>query len=374
MIKTSCKRFNTAKEYLEEQIRIGGSDLFYYEFDKYGRCWIDVCDSTSSKCVDNSQEMIEIASNHLEKYGKVHFEGLGGTRLQLEGGYNQAYGCTIGKTPRPTKKEILKRYRLERTIDILIKERRRANSLNEIRNCMRERFKVHKVLNTLLKQYDWRDELFREDGLVGLRNVNGDILVPCGNYDFIHGCNYGDNTTLAIASRNGLYGLIRRDGKGSVVIPFKYIDIERLDYNKSGVAVDKEFNLHIGYRKVSHYLVADIIVNGQVVVSDAGNFFWSERGGIEYFKYQEESVKTGFLGIYWDWILVEDMIDEVKLNDEQPYYTFLKDGEEGVLTTNKEFIPLKKWNIMTEEQQDEIWEDIIGCLRIDWTTPIPIVG
>ena len=148
MIKTSCKRFNTAKEYLEEQIRIGGSDLFYYEFDKYGRCWIDVCDSTSSKCVDNSQEMIEIASNHLEKYGKVHFEGLGGTRLQLEGGYNQAYGCTIDKTPRPTKKEILKRYRLERTIDILIKERRRANSLNEIRNCMRERFKVHKVLNT----------------------------------------------------------------------------------------------------------------------------------------------------------------------------------------------------------------------------------
>ena len=121
-------------------------------------------------------------------------------------------------------------------------------------------------------------------------------------------------------------------------------------------------------------MVADIIVNGQVVVSDAGNFFWSERGGIEYFKYQEESVKTGFLGIYWDWILVEDMIDEVKLNDEQPYYTFLKDGEEGVLTTNKEFIPLKKWNIMTEEQQDEIWEDIIGCLRIDWTTPIPIVG
>ena len=94
---------------------------------------------------------------------------------------------------------------------------------------MRERFKVHKVLNTLLKQYDWRDELFREDGLVGLRNVNGDILVPCGNYDFIHGCNYGDNTTLAIASRNSLYGLIRRDGKGSVVIPFKYIDIERLD-------------------------------------------------------------------------------------------------------------------------------------------------
>ena len=373
MIKTSCKRFNTAKEYLEEQIRIGGSDLFYYAFNKYGGCGVDVWDSTRSKCVDNSQEMIEIALKHLEKYEKVHFEGLGGTRLQLEGGYHQSYGCTIDNTPRPTKKEILKRYRLEKTKNILIEARGRTETIDEKKLIFRESFKVGKVLVSLLNHYDWRDEMFYEDGLVGLRNVNGDILVPCGNYDFIHGCDYGDNTTLAIASRNGLYGLIRRDGKGSVVIPFSYIDIERLDYNKSGVAADKEFNLHIGYRKVSHYLVADIIVNGQVIVSDAGQF-WSGRGGIQYFKYQEGSIKTGFCGIYWDWILVEDMIDEVEWNDEQPYFTFVKDGEEGVLTTNKEFIPLEKWNNMTEEQQDEMWEDVIGCLRIDWTNPIPIKG
>ena len=86
MIKTSCKRFNTAKEYLEEQVRIGGSDQFYYEINDSGECYYEIWDSPSSHCVDNAQEMIEIASNHLEKYGKVHFEGLGGTRLQLEGG------------------------------------------------------------------------------------------------------------------------------------------------------------------------------------------------------------------------------------------------------------------------------------------------
>ena len=246
--------------------------------------------------------------------------------------------------------------------------------INERKLIFKESFKVGKVLVSLLNHYDWRDEMFHENGLVGLRNVNGDILVPCGNYDFIHGCNYGDNKTLAIASRNGLYGLIKRDGKGTVVTPFNYIDIERIDYIDNGVAADQEYDVHIGYRKVSYYLVADIIVNGQVIVSDAGSIFWSERGGIRYYKYQEESVKAGFLGIYWDWILVEDMIDEVILNDEQPYYTFVKDGEEGVLTTNKKFIPLEKWNNMTEEQQDEMWEDVIGCLRIDWTNPIPIKG
>lgn len=66
------------------------------------------------------------------------------------------------------------------------------------------------------------------------------------------------------------------------------------------------------------------------------------------------------------------MFDEVNWNDEQPYFTFVKNGEEGVLTTDKEFIPLEKWNSMSDDEQDEQWENIIGCLRLDFTTPIAI--
>ena len=373
MIKTACKRFNSAREYLEERIRIGGSDLFFYEFSEYGWCWCDVWDSPSSHHVDNAQEMIEIALKHLEKYGKVCFDGLGGTRLQLEGGYHQAYGCTIDNTPRATKKEIAKLSRLNELADIIGLRREHAKTLDEKMFYFRGRLRVARFIDNLKEKFDWRDEMFREGSLVGLRNVNGDILVPCGNYDFIHGCDYGDNTTLAIASRDGLYGLIKRDGKGTVVTPFNYMDIERLDYNKHGVAASKRYDVHIGYRKISHYMVADIIVNGQVIVSDAGNL-WNIRGGIEFFKYKDGNITNGFLGIYWDWILIEDMVDKVIDHDEQPYFTFVKDGEEGVLTTNKEFIPLEKWNNMTDEQQDEMWENIIGCLRLDWTNAISIVG
>jgi hypothetical protein len=33
---------------------------------------------------------------------------------------------------------------------------------------------------------------------------------------------------------------------------------------------------------------------------------------------------------------------------------------------------LEKWNSMTDDEQDEQWENIIGCLRLDYTSPIAI--
>lgn len=371
MIKTDCKRFDTAREYLEESIRIQGSDVFYYIFNEHGHRITDVWNSQDANRVDDAQEMIEIALKYLEKFGFVCFDGLGGPHLQLEGGYNQCYGCKIDNTPRATKIEIAKLARLNELAAIIRKRRDEVKTRDERLFYFRGVFRVSRFLSNLKKKYDWRDEMFRENGLVGLRNVNGDILVPCGDYDFIHGCDYWDDTSLAIASRNGMYGLIKRDGKGTAVTPFKYENIERLDYNKAGVATSKRYNVHIGYRKVSYYMVADIIVNGQVIVSDAGNFF-TGRGGIEFDKIKEGKISKGFLGIYWDWILVEDNFDDMNWNDEQPYFTFVKNGEEGVLTTDKEFIPLEKWNSMTDDEQDEQWENIIGCLRLDFTSPIAI--
>ena len=95
-----------------------------------------------------------------------------------------------------------------------------AKTLDERKFYIRRMFRVSKLVRNLKKKYDWRDEMFRENGLVGLRNANGEIMVPCGDYNFIHGCDYWDDTSFAIASRNGSYGLVKRDGKGTVITPF----------------------------------------------------------------------------------------------------------------------------------------------------------
>ncbi len=368
MIKTNCKRFDTARDYLEEDVRIWRSSLFGYSFDEYGRLWYDVFGSSRVKTVDNAQEMIEIALKHFEKYGHVHFEGLGGLVCQM-GGYQECYGCKIDNSPRATKKEIAKLARLNELATIIRERLDDAKTKEERKFYFKGMFRVSKIVRNLKKKYDWRDEMFRENGLVGLRNVNGDVLVPCGDYDFIHGCGYWDDTSFAIASRNGVYGLVKRDGKGTVVTPFNYLNIDRWDYNTAAVYANQRYNIHVGHRETDR-IVSDLIVNGEVVVSSADWISEFERGGFEYL--EREKNKYGFLGVYWDWILTEPIFDRIRVHDEQPYFTFVKKGEEGVLTTDKEFIPLEKWNSMTDDEQDEQWENIIGCLRLDFTSPIAI--
>ena len=389
MIKNSFKKYNTAREFLEEEIRIWRSNSFYYDFDEDGTCWQQVWDAANVNTVYDAHEMVDIALNHLDKFGQVYFEGYGGIGIDL-GQDCESYRCKIDNTQRATKKEIIKRSRLYKLYSTFGERFKKAENMNEKKINLRGGARALKMINALKEQYDWRDEMFRENGLVGLRNVNGDILVPCGDYEFIHGCDYGNDTTFAIASRNGLYGLIKRDGKGTVVTPFNYIDIDRWDYNKVGVASNKQYDIHIGYREadITHRelltkgevdeevyteIVQDLIVDGQVVVSSA---HWirrhdSRQGAIEY--YNDQNGKKGFVGILWDWVVLDPIFDDIKYNEYQPYFTFIKDGQEGVMTIAKEFIPLEKWNSMTDEEQDELWDDIVGCLRIDWTLPIPIV-
>ncbi len=364
MVLTNCKRFNTARESLEDQIRIMRSDEFFYEFDKYGNCFRQIWDSPHGvNRVEDAHEMIEIALKHLEKYGHVSFEGFGGISREMGYGYQETYGCSINNTPRATKKQIITLARLKKLSEIFRERSRNAKGSDKKKFHLKRNFRTIKLIRNLKKRYDWRDEMFRENGLVGLRNVNGDILVPCGEYDYIHGCDYGDDITLAIASRDGSYGLIKRDGKGTVVTPFNYFEIERWDNEYAD-------NIHIGYREEDNKIVRDLIVNGQVVVSGSP---WIEIGSGAITYEDRESRKHGFIGVLWDWIFIDPIYDDIIYNDEQPYFTFVKNGEEGVLTTNKEFIPLEKWNSMSEQQQDDMWEDVLGCLLIDYTVAIPIV-
>ncbi len=206
MIKTNCKKFNTAREYFEESIRICRSKEFW-----------DVVGGNRS---NDAQEIIEIALKRLEECGHVSIQGLGGIEGDFGYGYLKTFHCAIDNTPRATKKEIAKLARLNELAAIIRERRDGAKTQEERKFYIRRMFRVSKLVHNLKKKYDWRDEMFHENGLVGLRNANGEIMVPCGDYNFIHGCDYWDDTSFAIASRNGSYGLVKRDGKETVITPF----------------------------------------------------------------------------------------------------------------------------------------------------------
>jgi len=167
-----------------------------------------------------AQEMIEIALKRLEECGHVYIQGLDGMTENIGYGYLTYFSCEIDNTPRATKKEIAKLARLNELAAIIQERLDDAKTLDERRFYNIGLFRVSKLIHNLKKKYDWRDEMFRENGLVGLRNANGEIKVPCGDYNFIHRCDYLDDTSFAIASRNGSYGLVKRDGKGTVITPF----------------------------------------------------------------------------------------------------------------------------------------------------------
>ena len=149
-----------------------------------------------------------------------------------------------------------------------------------------------------------------------------------------------------------------QDGKGTVVVPFNYYYIEELTYDWFRAYPD-DYDIFYGEWEDPDK-GKDLIVDGQIVVKNASFTGGIDdriyRGGITY---QKEG-KYGFLGIYWDWCLLDPIFDNILPHEQPPALTFVKNGTEGILTMDKEFIPTEKWDHMTDEEQDELMANGIG--------------
>ena len=351
MIKTFDKKFNTAKEYLEEEIRLNGSQTFEYDFDEDGRCYIGYFSTSDNmKQVDNAKEMIDIAVKHLEKYGEVKFKGWGGINSNDEPFGFETYECAIDKTPRATMKDSLQLYCYYSEHCNLENRARWAEGSEKMEIDKKDRL-LAELYFGVYDKYDWRDEMFRKRGLVGLRNIDGKILVPLGNYNFIHGCDYLDDEALAIASKDNKYGLIKRDGTGTVVIPFEYFNINRSMLGE---------NAFIAYEMVDDCMVQDIIIDGRVIANNVHINSYIEQNTILYFK--EDTQKWGALVRYrGNWYHIDDQFDRVRFDCLGDPIIFEKNGVEGVVTIDNMFIDLDEWEDMTYEESYEFWERIVGC-------------
>ena len=86
-------------------------------------------------------------------------------------------------------------------------------------------------LNRIREKYEQYHEVFEEDGRFGIKDHQGNILIPA-YYDFLRTPYvYVDDlrTLPVIAQRDGKMGLILPDGKETVVADFIYDDISLRD-------------------------------------------------------------------------------------------------------------------------------------------------
>ena len=352
------ERFNTPRECIEAQLKRSEIETCYYDFEGpisyYGPF-----ESPSAKIV-TPEEMLEIAVEQFNKYGEVLFDGVNKNRTVFTIGCWDEYAFEQ-KYPEQkvaTVNEVYKNMRLRKLghycFSMLEKNKKNPEKKNLYLLYLKRNNKIREAISDLKERYNWRDQMFRENGLVGLRNILGEILVPCGEYNYIKGCDYFDDTTLAVAAKDGKFGLIKRDGKGTVVVPFNYYYIEELTYDWFRAYPD-DYDIFYGeWEDTSKG--KDLIVNGQVVIKNADIRTWLKHGGILY----QKDGKFGFLGVFWNWCLTDPIFDQIICRKNLPHFLFVKDGVEGFLTMDKEFIPTEKWDHMTDEEQDELMANGIG--------------
>lgn len=90
-----------------------------------------------------------------------------------------------------------------------------------------DRRKMVAYLQRIRDKYIRYHEVYEQDGKFGIRDCEGNVIVPA-QYDFLRTCYvYVDDllTMPIIAQRDGKLGLVLPDGKNTVVAPFVYDDI-----------------------------------------------------------------------------------------------------------------------------------------------------
>lgn len=86
-------------------------------------------------------------------------------------------------------------------------------------------------LNRMREKYQQYHEVYEEDGKFGIKDHQGNVLVPA-HYDFLRTPYvYVDDlrSLPVIAQRDGKMGLVMPDGKETIVAPFIYDDISLRD-------------------------------------------------------------------------------------------------------------------------------------------------
>lgn len=143
-------------------------------------------------------------------------------------------------------------------------------------------------------------------------DLNGEAIVPLGDYECIVGCSNG----MYIAEKNNKYGYIDKQGK--IIIPFKYDSIGSFSEGLAAVAMDGK----CGYINTDGELVipckydsAGSFENGRAYVKTGGQYYSIDKNGRMKAKYSLAGTLTRPNYVYTGGIKINDTDEVIDITD-----------------------------------------------------------
>ncbi len=205
----------------------------------------------------------------------------------------------------------------------------------------------------LILSYDWRDEVFEENGKKGFKNVKGEVVVPPIYDDFCCPEAYTEKVFKVGAVKDGKVALVKRDGTGEPVTDFEYHYIERIE-NSVIYACWKPNDLKHFALMVAGAVITPYELDGYGEVCD-GCLIVTRDG------------KYGVLAIDQGLVYVSPIYDEIIDQGVGEDFLFVKDGVNGVVTLDNRFIANDQFEQLDDEEYDNIMSiGFIGAPDFDF--------
>ena len=171
--------------------------------------------------------------------------------------------------------------------------------------------------NAFLQEYDLSTQIYEENGLYGVKDICGEVLVPA-MFDEITCCFDDMSRHWAVpAVKDGKMALVASDGKGTLLNPFEYDAI----------------NYYFCY----YYLIKDgkmglASVGGYILVPAEMDKVYEPFNSLVAF---EKDGKYGFSMLGSD-VITEAIYDDYEVGDDE-YLIVVKDGVRGYLDEQGHF-------------------------------------
>lgn len=215
----------------------------------------------------------------------------------------------------------------------IIRNVKRSGSSDDIR-----------ILEDFAAKYDWPESIYEENGYKGLRDILGNVLVP-PIYDGFAELDWRLilHLEIAIAEKNGMYGIVKANGMGRSISLFDYDEIQLL--HKHGLfLVHKPDDTRRSILDEFGSLIVPNMVD-QIVECMASRVVY--KGGDKYGAVMINS--NPWSGVY---SAFAPEFDSIKDSGPDSFVEFNLNGETGYLSDDLEHC------FVTKDEYDNLEEDI----------------
>lgn len=191
------------------------------------------------------------------------------------------------------------------------------------------------------EQFNWLDIPFEEDGLYGLKDIKGDIVIPAKYDDFADLQHYFSplKHDVTIAIKDGKMGLVRRY-TGEELTGIVYDGIENIQYTPFYYC-SKDGSKALGILDQDGKEVVPCIIDGI--------FEFTNRAGFPF----KSGDKYGYFSIEFNFY-VPPIYDDIQIIDLDIPIIFIIDGVEGYISDKGVFYSIEQIKKMDEDEYDPL--------------------